>query len=78
MKEPEIYGKMLTIREGGFVICPECERRKRRNSSWRVNRSLLRIDKDTTASALPVYCRNCQTEIKLDINGLSCFESLSP
>lgn len=67
-------GKIVTVREGGFLICPECARRHRRNPNWRVNRSLLRIDKTTSATALPVYCRNCQTEIKLDIQGLSCYE----
>lgn len=70
-------GKMLTVRKGGFVVCPECERRKWLSPSWRVNRSLIRIDETTTAERLPVYCRSCQVEIKLDIQGLSCRESLS-
>ena len=69
---------MLTVRRGGFVVCPECERRHAENPAWRVNRSLIRIDADTKAEALPVMCRKCLTEIKLDIaEGLSCFESLS-
>ena len=75
MKRACESGMMLTIREGGFVVCPECERRKRLNPNWRVNRSLLRIDANTSATALPVYCRSCQTEIKLNIQGLSCQEA---
>lgn len=72
------YDKILTVRQGGFVVCPECERRHAQNPAWRVNRSLIRIDVDTRAEALPVMCRKCLTEIKLDIaEGLSCFESLS-
>lgn len=75
MKTARECGKMLTIREGGFIVCPECERRKRLNPNWRVNRSLLRIDDTTSATALPVYCRCCQTEIKLNIQGRSCQEA---
>lgn len=78
MQTAEKCCKILTVRRGGFVICPECERRHAANPSWRVNRSLIRIDRDTRAEALPVMCRKCQTEIKLDIaEGLSCTESLS-
>lgn len=70
-------GKMVTMREGGFLICPECERRKAAAPNWRVNRSLLRIGPDTRAQALRVLCRNCKTEIVLDISEAGAFESLS-
>lgn len=78
MQDTESCGKMgVTVRDGGWIVCPECERRHALNPNWRINRSLMRINRDTSAAALPVYCRKCQTEIKLDIaNGLS-FESLS-
>lgn len=78
MNKPASCDKIrATVREGGWIVCPECERRHAINPNWRVNRSLLRINRETSAAALPVYCRKCQTEIKLDIaDGLS-FESLS-
>ena len=68
-------GKMVTVREGGFLICPECERRKAAAPSWRVNRSLLRIGPDTRARALRVQCRNCKTEIILNIDEAGAFEA---
>lgn len=67
----------LTMRRGGFVVCPECERRHAQNPAWPVNKSLLRIDRDTQASGLPVHCRKCQQEIKLDIDGQSAYERRS-
>ena len=66
---------MVTVREGGFLICPECERRKAAAPSWRVNRSLLRITPDTRARALRVQCRNCKTEIILNIDEAGAFEA---
>lgn len=66
---------MVTVREGGFLICPECERRKAAAPSWRVNRSLLRIGPDTRARALRVQCRNCKTEIILNIDEAGAFEA---
>ena len=63
--------------EGGFIPCPECERRHRQNCEWRVNKTLLRVEPSTRATALPVYCRRCRTETKFNIQGLS-YESLSP
>lgn len=67
----------LTVRRGGFIVCPECERRHAANPAWPVNKSLIRIDGDTRAEGLPVLCRKCQCEIKLDIAGQSAFESRS-
>lgn len=45
------------VTKDGWLTCPNCHR----------NHKLLRIDKDTVASGLPVYCRDCKTEIILDI-----------
>ena len=46
----------LAIKDG-WLTCPNCHR----------NHKLLRIAMDTEASGLPVYCRDCKTEIILDI-----------
>lgn len=46
----------LSIKDG-YVICPICRR----------NRHLLRVTPDTEAHALPVYCRDCKTEVILNI-----------
>lgn len=46
----------LAVKDG-WLTCPNCHR----------NHKLLRIDKDTEATGLPVYCRDCKTEIILDI-----------
>jgi hypothetical protein len=44
------------IVRNGWVICPVCR-----------NKRLLRIDMDTEAQGLPIYCRDCKTEIVLNI-----------
>lgn len=51
----EKFGNVHVI--NGWVVCPVCRR----------NQRLLRIDDDTEAKALPVYCRDCKHEIILDI-----------
>lgn len=72
MQNPHTCGTLVSVRPGGLVVCPECEKRKRENPSWRVNRSLLKIDEQTEAHSLTIYCRSCREEIKLDIEkGLS-------
>lgn len=45
----------------GWVQCPVCKRNKR----------LLRVTPGTKARLLPVYCRDCKSEIILDIEGQS-------
>lgn len=45
----------------GWVSCPFCKRNKR----------LLRVTPRTRAQHLPVYCRDCKSEIILDIEGQS-------
>lgn len=52
----------------GWIICPHCRR----------NRKLLRIDPETEAHGLPVWCRDCKTEIILDIARGQSVERRSP
>ena len=52
----------------GWITCPICKRNKR----------LLRIGKDTEAKGLPVFCRDCKTEIILDIARGQSVERRSP
>lgn len=49
----------------GFLQCPTC----------RGNKKLLKIEPDTTATNLVVFCRFCKTEHRIDINRGQCFES---
>lgn len=75
MQNSNAHGKLLTIRPGGFVVCPECERIKAVKPGWQVNRSLLRVVPDTRARALRVQCRRCRKEIILDIDETGARES---
>lgn len=59
-------GKLI-VRDG-WVTCPVCLR----------NKHLLRIDPDTEATALPVYCRDCKTEIIVNIARGQSVERRSP
>lgn len=77
MQTAEKCATMCTVRRGGFVVCPECERKHSQNPAWPINRSLLRIDAQTKAKALPVLCRKCQKEIILDIAEARAFECQS-
>lgn len=52
----------------GWVTCPICRR----------NRRLLRITPETSAAALPVYCRDCKTEIVVNIARGQSVERRSP
>ena len=52
----------------GWIACPLCRRNKR----------LLRIDPETEAKGLPVYCRDCKREIILDIARGQSVERRSP
>ena len=45
----------LVVKDG-WISCPACR-----------NKRLLRIEEETEAHDLPVYCRDCKTEIILDI-----------
>lgn len=55
LQSEEHSGKLI-VRDG-WVTCPSCRR----------NRHLLRIGTDTMAQELPVYCRDCKTEVILNI-----------
>ena len=57
----------ITVKDG-WITCPNCRRNKR----------LLRIDPDTEAVGLPVYCRDCKAEIILDIARGQSVERRSP
>ena len=54
MQNSSANDTLVTVRPGGWIVCPECEKRKRETPGWRANRSLLKIDPETTAEALTV------------------------
>ena len=57
---------LLTV-IGGFLVCPYCG-----------NRKAQRINLDTEAHALPVYCRKCGHEIQVEIHRGQCTRCPSP
>ena len=57
----------LTVKDG-WVACPVCK----------LNRRLIRIKPETVAKALPVFCRDCKSEIILDIDRGQSVERRSP
>ena len=66
MKRTEKFGKIV-VRDG-WVTCPVCLR----------NKHLFRVNPDTEANALPVYCRDCKTEIIVNIARGQSVERRSP
>ena len=64
MKPTRECGKLII--KDGWLICPGCRKR------------VLRVEQDTAAKNLIVYCRNCKRSEKVDIDGGQCFESQSP
>lgn len=56
------YGKIPV--KDGWIACPRCKR----------NRRLHKIEPDTTARNLPVFCRDCKTEFLIDVEKGECFE----
>lgn len=58
-------GKLLPKR-GGFFCCPGC------------GSKLIKADAATEAEALPVYCRKCKRELRIEIHRGQSFESRSP
>ena len=67
MKNVQHNGTMVTVKDG-WITCPNCRRNKR----------LLRITDTTEAKRLPVFCRDCKTEIILDIARGQSVERRSP
>ena len=59
-------GRMLTVK-GGWLICPVCKR----------NKHVSRIPPDATGTRIAVFCRDCKTEFRIDIDKGQCFESRS-
>lgn len=57
----------LVVKDG-WVTCPSCKR----------NRRLIRVGPETEAKKLPVYCRDCKTEIVLNIERGQSVERRSP
>lgn len=55
---------LYTVKDG-YLTCPTCKRNKR----------LLKIEPDTEAHRLTVFCRDCKTEHKIDIAKGQCYES---
>ncbi len=66
LQDKESCGKLTVV--DGWVACPVCKR----------NRRLIRVKPDTVAKALPVFCRDCKTEIILDIDRGQSVERRSP
>lgn len=66
LQEYEKRGRMLTV-EDGWLVCPFCK----------LNRRVMKIDPDTVAMRLPVYCRSCKREFRVDIQKGQSFKSQS-
>jgi len=66
LQSPPGCGK-LTVKDG-WAVCPVCKR----------NRRLLRVGPETVARDLPVYCRDCKTELILNIDRGQSVERRSP
>lgn len=60
------YGT-LSVKDG-WVTCPVCRR----------NHRLIRVDPETVAAGLPVYCRTCRSEIILNIERGQSVKRQSP
>lgn len=66
MQTEQQRDRMLAVRDS-YLVCPRCRRNKR----------LMKINPDTVAHHVVAYCRDCKTEIILDIDKGQCFESRS-
>lgn len=62
-----LSGKLLTVKDG-YLLCPHC-------LTARINSHLLKVEPDTVAVRLPVYCRRCKQYFKVDIASGQCFDS---
>lgn len=63
LQSQDFCGK-LTVKDG-FLQCPTC----------RGNKKLLKVEPDTVAENLIVFCRFCKTEHRIDIRRGQCFKS---
>ncbi len=63
MKPQAICGRIITVRDG-HPVCPYCRKKM-----------TPKILEETVGKNVVAYCRNCKTEIKLDIDKGQCFES---
>lgn len=59
-------GKLIV--KDGWVTCPNCKR----------NHRLIRVEPETEAKRLPVYCRTCRSEIVLNIDRGQSVKRQSP
>ncbi|MDE6456132.1 MAG: cysteine-rich KTR domain-containing protein [Dysosmobacter sp.] len=50
----------LTVK-GGWLICPACRRKK-----------IIKLNQETKAASLPLFCRTCRTEFFVNIDGSLC------
>lgn len=66
MQKNDASGKLVVV--DGWVVCPVCRR----------NRRLLHVYPETRADRLPVFCRDCKSEIILHIEGDQSVERRSP
>lgn len=57
----------LTVKDG-WVTCPVCRR----------NHRLIRVEPETVAIGLPVYCRTCRSEVILNIERGQSVKRQSP
>lgn len=66
LKQSANHGKILAVKEG-YLVCPCCRRNKR----------LMQIRPDTVATRVVAFCRDCKSEIIVDIEQGQCYESRS-
>lgn len=57
-------GKLLIVKDG-YLVCPRCRKNKR----------LLKIRPGDEAKRITVFCRDCKSEIPVEISKGECFES---
>lgn len=66
MQNSKKCGKILSVKDG-YLECPVCHR----------NRRLKRIAPDELGERIVVYCRDCKSELRIDIREGQCYESRS-
>lgn len=59
-------GKLIV--KNGWVTCPNCKR----------NHRLLRVEPETEARNLPIFCRDCKSTVILNIDRGQSVERRSP